>query len=53
MKWFKVVLGRELVTIRYGKPLFFGRHDDRASRESARPEAAKRIETALLALMAQ
>ena len=53
MKWFKVLLGRESVTIRYGKPLFFGRHDDRASRESALPEATKRIETALVTLMAQ
>ncbi len=48
MKWFRMVPGRSPVTIRYGEPLHFGRHDDRASREAALPEATKRVEDALL-----
>jgi 1-acyl-sn-glycerol-3-phosphate acyltransferase len=52
MKWHKVVLGRETVTIRYGKPILFGRHDCRATRELARPVATQRIEEALLFLTA-
>ena len=51
MNWFKVGLGREPVIIRYGEPIHFGRHDDRASRERARPDATLRIETALKAVM--
>jgi len=51
MKWFRMVPGRSPVTIRYGEPLHFGRHDDRASREAALPEATKRVEDALLELM--
>ncbi len=53
MNWFKVGFGREPVTIRYAEPIHFGRHDDRASREQARPAATIRIETALQAVMAQ
>ena len=53
MKWLKVGPGRESITIRYGKPLFFGRHDDRASRECARPEVTKMIETSLQSLIGQ
>ena len=51
--WFKVGQGREPVIIRYGEPIQFGRHDDRASRERARPDATVRIETALRAVMTQ
>ncbi len=53
MNWWKLGLGREPVTIRYGKPIHFGRHDDRASRERARPDATVRIETALHTVMAR
>ena len=53
MNWLKVGLGREPVTIRYGEPIHFGRHDDRASRERARPDATVRIENALHAVMAR
>jgi 1-acyl-sn-glycerol-3-phosphate acyltransferase len=53
MNWLKVGLGREPVIIRYGEPMQFGRHDDRASREQARREATVRIEAALQAVMAQ
>ena len=53
MNWFKVVFGREPVIIRYGEPIHFGKHDDRASREWARPDATVRMETALQAVMAQ
>ncbi len=53
MNWFKVGFGREPVIIRYGEPMHFGKHDDRASREWARPDATVRIETALQAVMAQ
>ena len=53
MNWFKVGLGREPVIIRYAEPIHFGRHDDRASRERARPDATVRIETALQAVMAR
>ena len=53
MNWFKVVLGRQPVIIRYGEPIQFGKHDDRASREWARPDATVRMETALQAVMAQ
>ena len=53
MKWIKVGPGRESVTIRYGKALFFGRHDDRASRESALPEVTNRIETVLQSLISR
>ena len=47
------LMGRDPVTIRYGEPIQFGRHDDRSSRERARPEATVRIEAALQAVMAQ
>ena len=53
MNWFKVGLGREPVIIRYAEPIHFGKHDDRASREQARPDATVRIETALQAVMAR
>ena len=53
MNWLKVGLGREPVIIRYGEPMQFGKHDDRASREHARPGATVRIENALRAVMAQ
>jgi len=53
MKWLKVGPGRESITIRYGKPLFFGQHNDRASRECARPEVTKMIETVLQSLIGQ
>jgi len=53
MNWLKVGLGREPVIIRYGEPMQFGKHDDRASRERARPGATVRIENALRAVMAQ
>ena len=53
MNWFKVGLGRERVIIRYGEPMHFGKHDDRAARERARPAATIRIEAALQAVMAQ
>jgi 1-acyl-sn-glycerol-3-phosphate acyltransferase len=53
MNWFKVGLGRDPVTIRYGEPMHFGRHDDRASRERARPDATIRIERGLEAVMAR
>ena len=53
MNWFKVGLGREPVIIRYREPIHFGKHDDRASREWARPDATVRMETALQAVMAQ
>lgn len=53
INWWKVGLEREPVIIRYGEAIQFGRHDDRASRERARPEATVRIETALRAVMAQ
>ncbi len=52
MQGYKLGRGRETVTIRYGKPIFFGRHDCRASRELARPIATQRIEEALLFLTA-
>jgi 1-acyl-sn-glycerol-3-phosphate acyltransferase len=52
MKWHKIGRGRETVTIRYGKPILFGRHDCRASREQARPVATQVIEEALLSLIA-
>jgi 1-acyl-sn-glycerol-3-phosphate acyltransferase len=52
MNWLRVGVGRDPVTIRYGKPMHFGKHDDRASRERARPDATDRIETALQAVMA-
>lgn len=52
MNWAKVGFGREPVIIRYGQPMHFGKHDDRASREGALPEATLRIETALRAVMA-
>ena len=51
MNWFKLGLGRDPVTIRYGEPIHLGRHDDRASRERARPAATSRIEAALHAVM--
>ena len=51
MNWFKLGLGRDPVTIRYGEPIHPGRHDDRASRERARPAATSRIEAALHAVM--
>ena len=51
MNWLKLGLGREPVIIRYGEPIHFGRHDDRASRERARPDATARIETALQRVM--
>ena len=51
MNWFRVGPGRPAVTIRYGEPMHFGKHDDRASREAILPEATKRVEEALLALM--
>jgi 1-acyl-sn-glycerol-3-phosphate acyltransferase len=53
MNWLKVGVRREPVIIRYGKPIQFGRHDDRARRERARPEATVRIRHALQAVMAQ
>ena len=53
MNWFKLGLGRDLVLIRYAEPIHFGRHDDRASREQALPDATVRIETALQAVMAR
>ena len=53
MNWFKLGLGREPVTIRYSEPIHLGRHDDRASRERARPDATVRIERALHAVMAR
>ncbi len=53
MNWFKVGVGREPVTIRYAEPIHFGRHDDRASREQARPDATLRIERALQEVMAR
>jgi len=53
MNWWKVGVGREPVTIRYGDPIRLGRHDDRSSRERARPEATVRIENALHAVMAR
>lgn len=53
MNWVKVGLGRERVIIRYAEPIHFGQHDDRASRERARPEVTTTIETALRAVMAQ
>ena len=51
MRWLRVGPGRPPVTIRYGEPIHFGKHDDRARREAALPEATKRIEEALLGLM--
>ena len=51
MNW--LGLGREPVTIRYAEAIHLGRHDDRASRERARPDATARIESALHAVMAQ
>ena len=53
MNWWQLGLGREPVTIRYGAPIHFGTHDDRVSRERARPEATVRIETALHTVMAR
>ena len=53
MNWLKLGFGRDPVIIRYGKPINFGRHDDRASRERARPDATVRIETALREAMAR
>ena len=53
MTWFGSGLGREPVTIRYAEPIHLGRHDDRTSRERARPDATVRIETALHAVMAR
>lgn len=52
MNWLKVGWGREPVIIRYGEPIQLGRHDDRASRERARPEATVRLENALRSVMA-
>ena len=52
MNWLRGRFGREPVIIRYGEPIHFGPHDDRASRERARPAATARIETALEAVMA-
>lgn len=52
MNWLKVGPGREPVTIRYGEPMHFRKHDDRASRERACPDATIRIEAALQAVMA-
>ncbi len=51
MNWLRIGPGRPPITIRYGEPLQFGRHDHRASREAALPEATRRVEEALLALM--
>jgi 1-acyl-sn-glycerol-3-phosphate acyltransferase len=51
MKWFTMGPARPRVTIRYGKPLHFGKNDDRATREAALPEATKQVEEAILALM--
>ena len=51
MNWFKIGPGRPRVTIRYGEPLHFGKHDDKAGREAILPEATKRVEEALLGLM--
>jgi 1-acyl-sn-glycerol-3-phosphate acyltransferase len=53
MNWWKVGVGREPVTIRYGDPIRLGKHDDRLSREQARPEATARMENALHAVMAR
>lgn len=53
MNWLKVGLGRDPVIIRYGEPIHFGRHDDRASRERARPDATLRIQAALQGVMAR
>jgi 1-acyl-sn-glycerol-3-phosphate acyltransferase len=53
MDCLKVGLGREPVIKRYGEPMQFGGHDNRASREESRREAPVRIEAALQAVMAQ
>ncbi len=53
MNWLKVGPGREPVTIRYGAPIHLGKHDDRAERERARPEATAKIESAMNAVMAR
>ena len=53
MTWFGAGLRREPVTIRYAQPIHLGSHDDRASRERARPDATVRIEKALHAVMAR
>ena len=51
MEWLKFGPGRPRVRIRYGEPIYFGRHDDRPSREAALPDATRRIEAALRLLM--
>lgn len=53
MNWLKIGFGREPVTIRYGEPMHFGKHDDRAEREQALPGATAKVETALRAAMAR
>lgn len=51
MDWLKFGPGRPHVRIRYGEPIHFGRHDDRAGREAALADATRRIEEALRLLM--
>ncbi len=51
MNWFKIGPGRPPVRIRFGSPIHFGKHDTRALREEALPEATRKVEEALLALM--
>ncbi len=51
MNWFGFGPGRPPVTIRYGSPIHFGKHDDRASREAVVSEATRQVEEALLGLM--
>ncbi len=52
MNWFQFGPKRPPVTIRFGDPIHFGKHDSRVLRNKALPEATKKIEEALLALTA-
>ncbi len=40
-------LRRGRVVVRFGKPLHFGKHDDRAEREAALPDATRRLREAI------
>ena len=52
MNWFQFGPGRPPVTIRFGAPIHFGKHDSRVFREKALPQAMKTIEEAFFALTA-
>ena len=48
--WFRFRLNREKVVIRYGKPMMFGKHDSKSTREAALPAAMGRVRRALVSV---